>query len=718
MHIVFDASPWLVPLALGLAAAAVLAYRNTLPEVSERTRAVLRALRIAAYAGVVLVLLDPRIVRTVETRRAPRVVVLVDRSASMRLPAADGRSARFDRARELAGRLCDEVERRGGACDALAFASRVTWTGADTVTASGQGTRVLAAVRDVAGRYADDALSAIVVLSDGVDTSDPLLRPAPPRVPVFAVGLGDTASPPDVALDAVDYPSIVRTPSRATVRAELAWTGSGTRRVTVRLREGRRTIARRDTVLTAVRRHVEVALPVRFTRPGRRAMRLEVDAHDSDDPPANNARDVVIDAEKARTRVVFVDATPDWEFAFLSDALRRDPTFAVDLVTIPGPSGRRPGRVHPPEAFETLLEDADAVVLRTPGDAWPASAWDALERFVRRRGGGLLVLPGPGSVYERPAAWDRLSGLLPLRGRAPMRFAPGYTVLVPGAAASAHAITARIAPLLAQSAWQERSPLLGAYRGVSPAPGAEVLATVRGSGTPAIAAARVGRGRVVAVSAGPLWRWRFVGGDPTVYDEFVARLFHVLARGDENGRFVLRGESNVFEAGERVGLVAELYNERMQPVTGVPVVVEVARVDSAGVETPVTRAPMTRDDARSARFGALVGPLAPGRYVARARAEVAGREMVSSPLRFRVSRTSVEFRRTAQDRSLLAALALRTGGRYRHESVDGLVAEMDLAPRVSSATRETVLRARAPLFVLVVLLLSAEWLLRKRAGLL
>ncbi len=717
MHIAFDASPSLAALAVLLALAARAAYRRTAPEVEGRLRATLLGLRGGAYLAILLVLADPRIVRTVEHRHPARVVVLVDRSASMSLDASRGGLTRFELARRLARRLCQRVRDRGGTCDRVAFAADVSWTGVDTATASGQGTRIAAAVREVAGRYTEDPPAALVVISDGVDTSDPLVRPALPRVPVFAVGVGDTAARPDVRLGDVDYPAVVRVPARATIRARVDWTGGGTRRVTVRLRAGTRTLVRRDTVLTAAAHSATVSLPLRLVRPGRRTMRVEVDAHDRDDPPANNARDVVIDAEKSRTRVVIVDATPDWELTFISDVLRRDPTFAVDLVTAPGPDGKRPGPLYEPAEMTARLEDADAVVIRAPGDGVTAAALASLVRFVRERGGGLLVLPGRASVYERADAWAVLAPILPVRGRAPLRFVPGYTVLSPGPAAASSAITTRIAPMLAQARWQERSPLLGVYRGVTAAPGSEVLATVRGSATPAIVARRAGRGRVVAITAGPLWRWRFVGGDPTVYDQFVTRLFAVLARAGEGGRFVLRASSNVFEAGQSARLVAELYNERMQPVTGVPVAVEVVRVDSSGAQTPVARVAMARDDARSTRFAARVPALPPGRYVARGRATVGGRDVASPPVRFRVSRTSVEFRRTAQDRSALVAMALRTGGRYRHESLEGLAESMDLAPRIARGDEETLLRARAPLFVLVLLLLSLEWFARKRAGL-
>jgi hypothetical protein len=82
-----------------------------------------------------------------------------------------------------------------------------------------------------------------------------------------------------------------------------------------------------------------------------------------------------------------------------------------------------------------------------------------------------------------------------------------------------------------------------------------------------------------------------------------------------------------------------------------------------------------------------------------------------------VSETSVEFQRTQQDRAQLERVARRTGGAYlTAEQAADVADRLDVSPRVVPTTSETVLRSNALLFVLVLALLSCEWLLRKRAG--
>jgi hypothetical protein len=82
----------------------------------------------------------------------------------------------------------------------------------------------------------------------------------------------------------------------------------------------------------------------------------------------------------------------------------------------------------------------------------------------------------------------------------------------------------------------------------------------------------------------------------------------------------------------------------------------------------------------------------------------------------RVSDTSVEFQRTQQDRAALITIAHRTGGRYAEAGVSGFAARMQLESRTVPSVSESTLRTSAFLFGLILALLSAEWMIRKRAG--
>jgi hypothetical protein len=671
----------------------------------------------------VLILLDPRCVRNVEQEERARVIALVDRSASMALPSGSpeepGPQSRFTAARRLLDALDQDVSAAGGEIETVFFSNGLTAAPApgDTVTPDGQGTDIVRSLHDAVRRFEGDHVTAVVIFSDGVETEDRLVRRALPDLPVFAVGFGDTTPPEDVRIKDVDYNSVVRVPSRSPIRATIAYTGAREKRATVSLYEEDRVLFERQVRLSPGQSEIEEEFSVHFREPGRRQFRVSVDVDGSDAEPENNDRDIVIEAEKAKARILIVDLEPEWEFHFLTDLLRRDQAYDFDVFSLPGREAPAVGRVKDPDAFVAALAESDAVILASLNDAFLTGEVAAgLKRFVRDRGGGLLVLPGNASLFERPRAWNRLGDLLPVSGKAPFRWNLEYTSVTPGAQASANPITTHLLPLLSQSEWQERSPLLGYYAAVAPKNVGEVLLNVKGSRLPAMTYQTQGKGRVAVVSAGPLWRWKFLSDNNSIYDEIISRMLDVLSRGEETDRFVVSAKKNVFDAGENPIVFAELFNEKMQPVTSAPVRLEISRLDQAGEETPLQQLTMRRDAAQNTRFRAVVPALSPGRYLVRGEADLPGRTITSKAHEIQVSGTSVEYRRVQQDRSALVGIALRTGGRYSEAAIEGIARRIDLTPRDTETVSETTLRTSLLLFLLILALLGGEWMLRKRAG--
>jgi len=709
---------WVIVLGVLLLGVAAFAYWRTTPSVTGRLRTLLTALRAVAFVALALLLLDPRSILSGKREESARVLILVDRSASMSLPAgAAGGESRFDAARRVAADLSDRLDARGARVERLGYANHLDEL-SDTTRADAQGSDLAGTLAEAARRYEGEHVGAVIVIGDGVETETALVRPAAPGFPVWTVGVGDTLTPDDVRVAGVEYSPVVRAPSRAIVSATIAGAGPSSKRVHVALTENGRTVASVDTAFAGGGAEAVVRLPVRIEAPGRREFTLEVTTSGADAEAANNRRDVVIEAEKARAKVLIVDLTPGWELTFLTGLFAKDPAFECEWFV----AGARPatpiGHARRPQEFVSALSEADAVVLASVSEEFLSQpVADALRRFVTDKGGGLLVLPGPSSLFETPGAWGRLATILPLTGQPPFSFNMQYTSVGPAARAASSPVTADLVPLLSQAEWQERAPLLGYYAGVSASASAEVLVGVRGRNSPALVYAGQGRGRVAAVAAGPLWRWKFVAESNGVYDELMSRLFDVLTRGEEAGRFVLAARRNVYAAGERAELFAEVFNEKLQPVTGAPVAVEVSRVLPDGSETPLARVPMHRERPDDTRLSATLEALPTGNYTVRGSAELPDRTLQSKALALRVSGTSVEFQRTAQDRAELARVARRSGGEYvTAADAAGIADRIPVEARAVPTTSETVLRASTPLFLLVLLLLSAEWLLRKRAG--
>ncbi len=718
----FVFSYWVLVVAVVALLLAQIAYFRTTPSVSGPLRVFLVSVRTVAFLAIVFLLMDPRCARRSETTDPGRVIALIDRSASMSLPNEGWESSasrsRFSTALELSAFVKESIEARNGEYQEVFFAGGSLTSSRDSLAPDGQGTDIVQALQQVYEKNEGENISSLVVFSDGIDTEEQLVRRSLPPVPVFTVGVGDTASPEDVRIKDVIYSSVVRTPSRAKIGATLFYSGEHRRHVRIRLIEDGTVVFEKDSVMSSAEREIAEEIPVEFPEAGRRNFTLEVNVDGYDAELENNRRDIVIEAEKAEAKVLVVDLQPDWELHFLTDLLRNDGSFDFNVISQHREASFAQGKIRPPNHFLALMEDSDALVIGSVTEAFLSTATTAsIKRFVRERGGGLLVLPGPSSLFSLPSLWNQLDGLLPVRGTPPFQFTLRYTSLLPGAQAGTNPITAQLLPLLGQKGWQERSPLLGFYAPLFPRSGAEVLLETDERRMPAVAYHKAGKGRVAVVSAGPLWRWKFLSDGNAVYSEIMSRLLDVLARGEETERFFLTAKKNVFDAGESPVFIAEVFNEKMQPVTGFPLKIEISRVGKNGEEMPLERISMRRESVQSTRFSAAISPLHPGRYIVRGEAELPERTIFSRPIELKISDVSVEFQRMQQDRAALAAVAKRSGGLYAQGGdLADFSEKIPLEVRRMELVSELSLRTSVIVFLLVLVLLSIEWIVRKRVG--
>ncbi len=713
---------WVLIIAAALFLFARFAYIRTTPPVAGFLKATLISLRTGAFLLIAFLLFDPRCIREGQQTDPANVIALIDRSASMSLPCegweSDSSANRFDAALEISKSFRKAVASRGGVYREVCFAGGDLTMLQDSIVPDGQGTNVVQSLVSAYEKYEGDNISALVLISDGVETEQNLMRKALPPVPVYVVGVGDTSSPDDVRIRDVSYSSVVRTPSRSPIGVSLFYSGDRRKQIRVMLREGSTVVFEKDTVMSLAMREITEEIEVRFPEAGRRHFTLEVGVDGYDAEPENNRRDIVIEAEKAEAKILIADLRPGWELHFLTGLLRNDKSFDYEVVSSERMLASPQGRIISQEGFASRLSESDALVIASVTEGFlDENNAASIERFVRDRGGGLLVLPGQSSLFSVPGAWRRLEGLLPVSGSPPFRFHLQYTGLAAGAQAGTNPITAQLLPLFGQKQWQERSPLLGYYSSLAAKAGAEVLLEVRDKDVPAVSYHAVGKGRVAVVAAGPLWRWKFLSDGNTVYDEMMSRFLDVLSRGEETERFFLTSKKNVFDAGEEPIFYAEVFNEKMQPITGVPIKIEISKMNDNGEEVPLQRLSMARESVQSTRFRASVSPLAPGRYLARGEAELPDRAVESRPVEFEISNVSVEFQDVRQDHLALAGIAVRSGGGYGGaENVSALSASISLEPRSVATVSELSIRTSVIAFAVILILLSIEWIIRKRIG--
>lgn len=424
----FD-SPW--PL-LFLGIAIVLALALILASVWRRSLAKSRRSLVFCLQGfvaiVVLVMLwQPALKLEVAEQGENTVAWVVDTSQSMRTEdvAANRTStsqvqSRLSAANSIVDSLALESNAEFEAALYAQGASLQNITLAEELDAiePSSKTHIAKGLDELLGTVAQNALAAVVLISDGSDNSDIVdaqwwQRLSAAGVPVHTVGVGRVRHPSDIQLSNVTLAEQAAPNVQLTARLDISHSKGGSARV--RVFAGRDLIVAEDIQLPAtVNESVhEVSLPTGDE--GIRQLRFEVVSNDEliDPDTTNNEQSRVLRVVASPKRILYVEGEPRWEYKFLRRALHNHPTVEVVslLRTSPNKFYRQGVRDanELADGFPSTREDLfsyDAVIIGSLEAAELNTEQQlALRDFVSVRGGSLMMLAGRHGLAD--GGWGR-----------------------------------------------------------------------------------------------------------------------------------------------------------------------------------------------------------------------------------------------------------------------------------------------------------------------
>lgn len=691
MSITTAHSLWLAPLclALGIALAWWLYRRQRGREgFAPRLALLLAALRALAVALIAFFLLEPMLRHRVREVRRPVAVILHDGSRSLALAGdtAALRGAYMDRLEALAQELGERYEVRAFTYGE-ALREGLRRDQGDVLTDLSQ------ALREVRDRFQGPDLGLVVLDGDGIVNRgrDPRLEAAQLGVPVHAVALGDTTVRPDIAIRAVEHNRIAFLGNEFPVTVSVAAHHLGGKRARVSIRHEGAEVAAQELALQGGTFRRELPFLVRAAKAGVQRYTVAVQAVDGEHTRANNTADFYIEVLDARQKVLLLAHAPHPDIAALRHALAGVEGYEAQVAN----AGE----------FNGAVEEHDLVVLHQL-----PSARGAGPLIARARAKGIPLLFVLGAATDM-AAFNALGAGVSVSGaRAAITDAqaqpqPRFTLF-------------NVEPDLVR-ALERFPPLQVPFGQYAAGLGAEVLAHQRvgavRTDAPLIAVQQLQGQRTAVVCGEGLWRWRLadhrMNGSPDRFDRLLRKLAQYLALRADKKRFRV-DHAPLFTTRDPVAFTAELYNAAYEPVPDARIAITLT--DSAG------RAYAFDFHGADGAYRADAGRLPAGRYAWKAEAEHGG-ERHAAQGQVHVQALNLEQLNTVADHGLLADIAARTGGEL--VGPDGLerlkakaLGEGGVPARSYLELRFTDLVASPWPFVLIVLLLSAEWALRRRAG--
>ena len=735
--VLLGAWPKWILLVLLIAAAAGLAWliRSRLPQASPHIRnwksGVIWLLQFALAALVLVLLWQPAIL-VAELRPQQNIIaVLVDDSRSMGI-ADTGATREAQAVKALDAGVLEQLQKKfqirlyrldGG----LARISKLD----DLKTAvTAPATRIGDGLKQLAGEAADLPFGAVVLLSDGADNSggidlETISMFRSRRIPVHTVGFGLEHAAHDVEIDDAVVAPRALADSRLAAKLQFHQHGYAKQKAMLTVRDGDKVLAGRQITLASDGETQNETLLFNAGSTGARTVRFTIDPLPGEENTANNSVARLINVQSSKQRILYVEGEPRWEYKFIRRAEQDDRivTVASMLRTSENKIYRQgiedpkeladgfPSRVEDLFGYQGLIIGSVEVNYFTPAQK------ELIQQFVDRRGGGLLLLGGRASLGDGGWGASSLADLLPVvlpNKKGTFHRDPATVELTP---AGTDSIITQLVEDPARNAerWKKLPYLMDYQEAGTPKPGAVVLAELTSPNHqkfPLLITQNYGRGRTAVLATGGTWRWQMSQPlDDQTHEEFWQQLLRWVVT-DTPGRVSASVPNQTLFDDGRVHFSADVRDKNYLPAADAKVEAHIlGPVGSAAqIElTPNPSAPGT--------FQADWNAAQPGSYLTEIVASRGAEEMGRDVLNFARMDGVAENFHTGQNRGLLEKLSAETGGQYwKPSDLSRLPSEISYSDAGITVRDTKDLWNMPAIFLLILLLRSSEWLLRRKWG--
>ncbi|MDA0836856.1 MAG: glutamine amidotransferase [Planctomycetota bacterium] len=740
---------WIIVIAT--LAGGVLLYLPARLGLQGKLRTALVGLRLAALALILFCLARPMIKMVISSEHDPNLVIAVDVSESMGIEDYDGPTSRLNRfLREfetsgLRDELAEKYRLRIFEIDTEAREARPL----GSLNPTGDHTYLGRSLEELIQKGTDANTIATILVTDGADNSGKDFFSAAEQftrrgVPLLVVGMG-TEEVKDLEIVGITTRKIVRMNTTVVVRAKIRQSGFKHHLVPIKITRAGETVASKEVALKDEFTTVEFEFTP--TEEGLLRHRLEIPPQPGEVILKNNERDFSVNSSRRKIRVLYMEGSQYkgqnkkfWEFQYLEQALLEDEDVEVtclfrDDVAAAAEAGigyvTHPDKGFPRERkdlfkYDVIISSDIDIGLFTDGQL------ENTVDFVGDYGGGFCMIGGWTAFGAGGYDESIIDQMLPvdMAGRED-RYQENVSfkwMLTPEA--FEHPIMRLVSdPIKNRSVWRAMPDFKGYNNVIRAKPAATVLAAHPTDRTKygrkvMLAVQHYGKGRSMAFMPDTTAGWgedfeELFGetGDNRYYKKFWKNAIRWLAAyriNVPNQLVTIQTDSTLYERGQNARIEVSVLNNRYEPSRDSEVDLEVKSPSGE-----LIRRKLAPDLSQDGIYPWELPVNESGLYQLVSRARDAKGLIGEDRAVFAVQQSTAEFRDYALNRSLLTSFAALTHGKYYS------VAEISKIPGdLTAASRNTVKTEISdiwdhPLIYLVLLaLLTVEWIVRKKQGLL
>lgn len=676
---------WTLVCLIGALLYAFLLYRQPVM-LASLWRNLLFAARAITVFLLGLLLVSPLIKNTGYQPQKPLVLVMQDNSASIKLFKKTG----FDE-KQFINQLSQLKKTLGDDYDVRPFHFGADMADGLSDQFDAKQTDISATLNQLNDRFTNQNIGAIVLATDGLYNrgADPQYVSKNLKAPFYTIALGDTVARRDLLIGNVNYnkTAFLGNDFAVEILTEAYQSNGETMHLTVE--EDGRTLTSQNIPVTSADFKKVVPLKLTADKKGVHRYSVKIAPVGNEVSVQNNTDTFYVEVIDSKQKVLLVYDGPHPDISVIKQGIESNRNYSVKTVLTADLNTIKPADYSLLIFYQTAPQAllANAGKARVP--VWYILGAQADVNAIGRAQSLLKVTVGRQDmqeVFARPVNDFTLFSL----------------------SDSSRNVIAKLPPLLAP---------FGTY---SASGTAQVMLrqTIGNIATTyPLLAFGDDNGKRTAVLAGEgLWRWQLAEfqqrGNHHAVEELLSQTVQYLTANANKQRFRVYAPKNVFDEGENVLLNAELYNDALELINAPDVKIDLKNANGKNYSFLFSRTDKT--------YQLNAGPLPAGEYTYAA-STVLGKQNFKAEGKFAIKPLNLETRQTAANTSLLRTIAAQSGGRMLQPSQLNQLPELirkndNIKTIVYEDKHYSELIDLKWVFVLILILLSGEWFLRKREG--
>lgn len=686
-ELIFQTPYWFILFCLAAGAAyAFLLYQPTAPW-GKKWNYVLAVLRGLAVSLICFLLLGPLVRKTETSVDKAKIVFAIDNSESVK---SSGPALMKQVSSAVA-----ELESSGFEVSVQTLDKNARQQSADSIRFNAKRTDLSEMLQTVKTNFEGRNLTDVILLSDGIVNQG--ISPAYNRFPfrVSTLAVGDTVPDLDIRIKDVISNRIAYLGNEFPIRAEVVANGLAGKSTTVTLKQNGRVIASQPVVIDRPSFFKAFDFKATSDQKGVQHYTIEMGNVAGETSGKNNRRDVYIDIIDGRQKILLMALAPHPDIKSIRSLIEANDNYELDIKILS--ISNTPVVASKPYDLIILHQIPNVLGL---GNA-------QVRNFINSKTPLFFVLGNQSAV--------------------PLANSLNRSLTINATNSQVDKVTARFNPAFQQLNFDpeqlkllERLPPLsvpfGDYNITS---GAETILFQKvgtlNTSKPLLVLNTNGEPKTAVLAGEGIWQWRQEEFAQTSKQEVVDNLFQkviqVLSVREDKRKFRVYPVRNEFEAGEQVAFQTEIYNDIYEPIFGQEVKLDITN------EKGVTRQFTYTHSQENPRFN--VSGLADGVYRYAASTSLrSGQEKVTG--QFVIVNADLELNNTTADFGMLRELAGRSGGTFTTPATFAnfvsKLKEDRPADRLDSSEEMVEIIYMKWLFFVLILLLGAEWGLRKYHG--